>query len=119
MFTAMLRCTSDSTVICMKFKSNRREIEKALEKQTQTALEAIGGYVEGEVKVRAPVDSGNLRGSYSYVTGDREVTIGTNVEYARHLEMGTSKMSPQEHLEPAISQNEKRIKAIAESYLRR
>ena len=66
----------------MKFKSNRKNVEKALEKQTQAALEAIGGYVEGEVKVRAPVDTGNLRSSYSYVTGDREVTIGTNVEYA-------------------------------------
>ena len=103
----------------MKFKSNRKNVEKALEKQTQAALEAIGGYVEGEVKVRAPVDTGNLRSSYSYVTGDREVTIGTNVEYARHLEMGTSKMSPQEHLKPGIRDNEKRIKAIAESYLRR
>ena len=106
-------------MIWMKFKSNRKNVEKALDKQVQTALEAIGGYVEGEVKVRAPVDTGNLRGSYSYVTGDREVIVGTNVEYARHLEMGTSRMSPQEHLEPSIRDNEKRIKAIAESYLRR
>ena len=103
----------------MKFKSNRKNVEKALEKQTQAALEAIGGYVEGEVKVRTPVDTGNLRSSYSYVTGDREVTVGTNVEYASKVELGESKQRPQPHLKPAISENEKRIKAIAESYLRR
>ena len=103
----------------MKYKSNRKNVEKALEKQIQAALEAIGGYVEGEVKVRAPVDTGNLRSSYSYVTGDREVTIGSNVSYSVFVENGTSKQQPQEHLRPGIRDNEKQIKAIAESYLRR
>jgi len=35
--------------------------------------------------------------------------VGTNVEYARAVELGTEKQSPQPYLRPALHKNEKKI----------
>lgn len=52
------------------------------------------------------VDTGRLRSSYLYAVGSEGgqdfVAIGTSVEYAPHLEFGTSRpMAPRPHLRPA------------------
>lgn len=54
-------------------------------------------------------DTGNLRQSIHYtVEGDGKETIGrvgTDVEYGKHLEFGTSRMAPRPWLKPAIEKN--------------
>ena len=45
--------------------------------------------VEGQAKALAPVDNGRLRSSINSNVGDEEATVGTNVEYATHVEYGT------------------------------
>lgn len=57
--------------------------------------------LEGEIKDRAPVDTGHLRASYTHnveESGDKVIgRVGTNVEYASHQEyMGTP------HVRPAV-----------------
>ena len=103
-------------VMLLRYKSYKKDLEKKLNKNIEKALHAVGGYVEGEAKVRAPVDSGNLRGSYTYITDkkERSVTVGTNVSYAPYLELGTSKQKPQPHLKPAVEENRKNIKKLVE-----
>lgn len=53
------------------------------------------------------VDTGRLRSSITYEIGTQGrvlvARVGTNVEYAKHLELGTSRMRPRPFLRPALA----------------
>ena len=57
------------------------------------ALERCGEQAEGYAKDLAPVDTGNLRNSISHTVDEDELAayIGSNVEYAAYVELGTGK----------------------------
>lgn len=57
------------------------------------ALERCGEQAEGYAKDLSPVDTGNLRNSISHTVDEDEpaVYIGSNVEYAAYVELGTGK----------------------------
>jgi len=88
------------------------EAQEALDR----ALERIGIEAEGQAKLylteSGAVDTGRLRGSVSHVTQPRAVTIGTNVEYAPYIELGTYKMAARPYLSPAIKNHLDRYKQI-------
>ena len=66
------------------------------------ALEIIGGKAESYAKRLCPVDTGNLRNSITHQQYDENTeVIGTNVEYAPYVELGTHKMAPRPYLRPA------------------
>jgi HK97 gp10 family phage protein len=100
----------------MVFKSNFGELKKKFTDGRDKALEAVGVFVEGETKSRCPVDTGNLRASYTHKTDARagKVTIGSPVEYAVYVEKGTKSSAKQPHLVPAFEENIKEIKQIVE-----
>lgn len=104
-----------------KYKSNIPRITQQMEQNIPRALKAIGIFVEGEAKVRAPYDTGRLRDSMDHRVdeGAAKVIIGTPVEYAPYVEFGTSKMKAQPYLRPALEGNKDRIQQIAEQYLGR
>lgn len=58
------------------------------------ALERCGSEAEGYAVDLAPVDTGALRNSITHALGDGEVYIGTNMEYAPYVELGTGKYYP-------------------------
>lgn len=62
--------------------------------------------VESAAKRNAPVDTGRLRSSITREMGsdggDLVGRVGTNVHYARHVELGTSRMVAQPYLRPAL-----------------
>ena len=53
------------------------------------ALEQSCLIVEGDAKVRCPVDSGQLRQSINHKVEDNAGWVSTNVEYAPYVELGT------------------------------
>ena len=53
------------------------------------ALEQSCLIVEGDAKVRCPVDSGQLRQSINHKVEDNAGWVSTNVEYAPYVEIGT------------------------------
>lgn len=79
--------------------------------------------VEGDAKLMAPVDTGALRGSIT--TGGRstpdgaEATIGSSLEYAPYVELGTSRMSAQPFLQPGLQKNKKIATQIVVSEVRK
>lgn len=62
--------------------------------------------VEAAAKQNCPVDTGRLRSSISHelaLDGGIVGRVGTNVFYAPFVELGTSRMSAQPFLRPALS----------------
>lgn len=59
-------------------------------------------------------DTGNLRASIHYTiendANNCKGIVGTDVEYGKHLEFGTSKMAPRPWLKPSLNKNKSFIK---------
>jgi len=53
--------------------------------------------------------TGRLRSSITHEIEGTIGYVGTNVEYAKAVELGTEKQSPQPYLRPALHKNEKEI----------
>lgn len=99
---------------------NRQEVLNELSRRVEQALEAIGMTAESHAKAIAPVDTGRLRNSITHAVdmGEQAVYIGTNVEYAGYVELGTSRMKPQPYLEPAVVNYMSEYKTLAEQAFR-
>lgn len=65
------------------------------------ALERIGMQAEGYAQDLCPVDTGNLRNSITHTADEEAAYIGTNVEYAPYVELGTRRAAAQPFLKPA------------------
>lgn len=50
-----------------------------------------------------PIDTGVLKESIHYTSEDHKYYVGSDEEYALHVEVGTSKMAAQPYLRPAIN----------------
>ena len=119
-------------------EDHSKEILEAAEDAWATGLEAIGLTAEAYAKKLCPVDTGRLRNSITHATSTfagvdqykdnneveylggaarkfakkNEVVIGTNVEYAKFVESGTSKMSPRPFIAPAVKEHGDEYKAL-------
>jgi HK97 gp10 family phage protein len=104
----------------MEFKSNKKEVLAALLNAEKRALTAVGEFAEGEAKVRAAVDTGNMRDSIGYIVNESEKTVsyGTNAEYAYWVEKGTSKSKAQPFITPAREENTGRITSLIAEMMR-
>lgn len=73
------------------FNDYSDEVLDAMQDAVARALERIGMQAEGYAKDLAPVDTGLLKNSITYDIDkdERKVYIGTNVEYAPYVELGT------------------------------
>lgn len=101
-------------------EDNREQFKHALWKALARGLEECGLVAEGYAKRLCPVDTGRLRNSITHVTGygAKAVYIGTNVEYARYVEMGTIHHKEQPYLRPAAQNHGSQYRAIIENELR-
>lgn len=77
----------------VRFEDNSGEVLSAVQEAAARALEKCGLTAEGYAKRLAPVETGNLRNSITYQVDESELAayIGTNVEYAPYVELGTGK----------------------------
>lgn len=69
------------------------EVLAAIRRAKETALEEIGlkaeGYAKKNITANKSVDTGNLRNSITHEQAGDDEYIGTNVEYAPYVELGT------------------------------
>ena len=74
-------------------ENNSMEIKSALENAIKRALYAIGTSAEKHAKERLraanAINTGRLLNSINFEVDSREVTVGTNVEYGKYVELGT------------------------------
>ena len=73
------------------FIDNSKLFQEAFEAACKRALERCGMQAEGYAKEMTPVDTGNLRNSITHKVVENVAYIGTDVEYAIYIEMGTGK----------------------------
>lgn len=101
----------------IKITDHSDAVISELNKKIALALAKVGFKAEDHVKALAPVDTGRLRASITHLVDDKSVTIGTNVEYAKYQELGTSRMKAQPFLEPGIMNNMDEYKGIIRNEL--
>lgn len=91
------------------FNDNSEEVRDAMMDAALRALEKCGLTAEGYAKQLAPVDTGNLRNSISHKidTDEMAAYIGTNVEYAPYVELGTGRYTDGGRQTPWAYQDEK------------
>ena len=95
-------------------EDNSEGASRGIARAIDRALEEIGMAAEGCAKRACPVDTGNLRNSISHAveSGEDAVYIGTNVEYAPYVELGTRRMAAQPFLRPAATEHGSTYRSI-------
>ena len=93
----------------IKFTDNSKEVLEAMQQAAVRALEKCGLPAEGYAKKLCPVDTGNLRNSITHTVDEEEPAayIGSNVEYAAYVELGTGKYVSGGRPTPWVYQDEK------------
>lgn len=79
----------DEMSVTIKVRS--KEVLSNLDSAKRKALEMCGLLAEGYAKLECPVDTGRLRNSITHTSNFGRMMVGTNVEYAPYIEMGTGK----------------------------
>ena len=104
----------------VQFTDNSKEVSEKIKEALLRGLETCGLVAEGYAKKLAPVDTGNLRNSITHEVDDGEpaVYIGTNVEYAPYVCLGTIHMKAQPFLKPAVAANSNTYRKIIEKELK-
>ena len=87
----------------------RAALDTALAKPQTKAMTAVCIAAQTIASVNCPVKTGRLRASIDYVVvtegegqGRTVGYVGSNVEYARFVELGTSRQAAQPYLRPAL-----------------
>ena len=104
----------------IKFTDNSKEVLEAMQQAALRALEKCGLTAEGYAKKLAPVDTGNLRNSITHTVDEEEPAayIGTDVEYAPYVCLGTIHMNAQPFLKPAVADHANTYRKIIEKELK-
>lgn len=110
-------------MIDIKVNDHSEEILAELAMKMATTLELVGQAGENnakfEITALGAIDTGNLRNSISHASDNQYAYIGTNVEYAPYVELGTSK-HPEERpfLRNAVLNHQNEYRQIFEEGLK-
>lgn len=103
----------------VQVKSNRKEVMNEKERRLRAAMKAIALTAEDYAKEACPVDTGRLRNSISNSSDEVSATIGTNVEYAVYVELGSSKWAPNGYLRISLADHIDEYEAMLKNELNR
>lgn len=108
--------------IDIRISDNSKLFAEASQEALKIAAEAIGLEVEKNAKQLAPFDTGRLRNSITHTVVSKPngaaAVVGSAVEYAPFVELGTRKSKAQPFLRPAVENHADEYRAIAESVLK-
>ena len=131
--------------VSVKITDNTDLVRRATDAAIERGLEAAGITIEAYAKLQTPVDTGRLRNSITHATKtdrgkdtyiddagntyeggsargfpeEKTVYVGTNVEYAPYVEMGTTKTVAQPFLRPAATEHVDELKKLFEAELKK
>lgn len=105
-----------------KFRAKGERVGSDMQKALNTCALKVERDIKANMSPNGPsapgeapaVDTGRLRASITHRIehdgGESVAYVGTNVEYAPHLEFGTKRMAPRPFMVPAIERNREWIK---------
>lgn len=88
--------------------NNTQQLLDELREKKEAALDAVGQAAETQAKLNLEndprrVDTGTLRGSIGHAPADEDtMCVGTDIEYAIYVELGTLKMTPSHYLKRSV-----------------
>ena len=104
--------------MAIAIKWYNRELEKMVNNAAHDAVQKGCNLVEDDAKILVPIVTTRLRGSITNEVEETVGRVGTNVEYARRVEMGfvgtdslgrTYNQAPKPYLRPALEKNRSKI----------
>lgn len=103
----------------VEIHDNSKEVSDNIKAALLRGLETCGLVAEGYAKKLAPVDTGNLRNSITHTVDEDEPAayIGSNVEYASYVCLGTIHMNAQPFLKPAVEDHKEQYREIIKNEL--
>lgn len=102
------------------FEDNSRQILSESDRKIQLILTAIGQKAvtiwKKIITSKKLIDTGLFRNSTNFEVNknDKSVTVGSNVEYAQWLEIGTKKMVARPTLKPTVLEHKSDYQNLAE-----
>jgi phage protein, HK97 gp10 family len=103
-------------------EDHSEELLAEIREKMPAILESVGQAGENnakfEITALGAIDTGNLRNSISHTDDGNYAYIGTNVEYAPYVEMGTVKMQERPFLRNAVLNHQNEYKALFEEGLK-
>ena len=93
-------------------KDNTDKVLAEADKRIRERLTIAALMVERTAKQLCPVRTGTLKRSITHMVEKRRALVGSNVEYAPYVEMGTVKMTARPYLRPALESNMQKIKEL-------
>lgn len=113
------RAAADYAGVLEIRENNTEQVAAALNSAIAKALTKIGQQAEGNAKLMCPTDTGRLKNSITNQIDMQEnaVYVGTNVEYAPYVELGTRRQDPHPYLRPAASEHGEEYRAILKGCL--
>lgn len=91
-------------VISKITQDNSNQAKLMLDGAIKKALTECGEYARNVAVTVVPVDTGNLKNSIEYQVTDRTMALGSAVEYAPYVELGTSKVGKRPFLRYSIEE---------------
>jgi HK97 gp10 family phage protein len=108
----------------VKFESNLNDVKVQFDKNIGKTLISLGIHAQARavetITEMEAVDTGRLRASIAYNANmeEKEVIIGTNVEYAIEVHEGTARMNPRRFLSEALLNNRGEYKEIIDKTMK-
>lgn len=86
----------------INFTDNTSVMIELINNAVKEALNEMGIKAVAEIKSNAPVDQGILRRSYTYVTRDFSVIVGTDIDYSIYVEFKPSNQGGRPHFRRSL-----------------
>ena len=97
----------------MKLESHEHLFWKEVDSRMRAKLKVAAALVEGSAILKAPYDTGFLKGSIAWeLVSNHLAIVGASAFYAPYLELGTSLMPPMPFLVPALMENRENLRRI-------
>ena len=96
-------------VFNVEIQFHKDELEAALTPALERGLTMMGmageRFAKENIRANGSIVTGRLLNSITFAVDGMDVYIGTNVEYAPYVELGTSRSKPKPYLKPAAEEH--------------